>query len=307
MKDEAREEQAGLYALGLLDEPEAGQFRAAMQRDSELQVLVDEFQESAAALVRTLPRAEAPAGVLFRVLGENRAEAPIAFPRETRASSRHGWSWALAASVVLGLGLLALNTVEMRKAGSVLRARHAADEARNAELVAKLTATEAQERALSEKIDALTAEQRRFGENLALLETTRQGLLAERDTLREQVKNLQTRDALSQVKIATLKAQVDAYARVIAVAVWDPERQSGVMTVENLPRPVIGKDYQLWVIDPRSPAPVSAGVMPSGDGESLRVAFKPARHIGTADKFAVSVENKGGSPTPQGPIVLLSK
>jgi anti-sigma-K factor RskA len=38
----------------------------------------------------------------------------------------------------------------------------------------------------------------------------------------------------------------------------------------------------------------------------LNLPFKADKPIASADKFAVSVEPKGGSPTPQGQIVLIS-
>ena len=63
------------------------------------------------------------------------------------------------------------------------------------------------------------------------------------------------------------------------------------------------KDYQLWVID--QGVPVDAGVIFVKDQGKARLQFKPKSRIKTADKFAVTVEAKGGSPTPKGTMLLI--
>lgn len=117
---------------------------------------------------------------------------------------------------------------------------------------------------------------------------------------------LRTQDALSRMKIATLGAQAEAYAKVLAVVVWDEEKQRGVLELGQLARPAADRDYQLWVIDPSYPAPVSAGVVEIGTEGVTRASFQPAQPIRSASKFAVSVERKGGAAAPAGEIILLS-
>jgi anti-sigma-K factor RskA len=108
-----------------------------------------------------------------------------------------------------------------------------------------------------------------------------------------------------KVKIAALSAQVDAYAKTTAVIVWDPDKQRGVVKLTNVPKPEPGKDYQLWVMDPKYPQPVSGGLVPVTEEGIARVAFQPDKPISKADKFAISVEPAGGVPKPTGQIVLL--
>jgi len=134
-------------------------------------------------------------------------------------------------------------------------------------------------------------------------------LWMERDQMRKEVaaleqdaRELRDRVVLSNVRIATLSAQVDAYAKASAVVVWDPEKQRGVLKLANLPPPESGKDYQLWVIGQKH-APVSAGVVAVSAEGGARVSFKPGQPI-KADQFAISVEPTGGVPEPTGPIVL---
>jgi anti-sigma-K factor RskA len=126
-------------------------------------------------------------------------------------------------------------------------------------------------------------------------------------TLTGQIRDLQSRDNIAQLRIAALTSQVQAYAKVVAVTAWDAGRQEGLVRFTNLPPPAAGKDYQMWVIDPKYPAPVSARVLDVGRGGVVNLTYKPEKPITSADKFAVSVEPKGGSPSPTaGQIVLIS-
>ena len=123
--------------------------------------------------------------------------------------------------------------------------------------------------------------------------------------LRAEALALRTRDAFSKMKIATLTAQNEAYAKGVAVVVWDAEKQQGIVKLANLPGIAAGQDYQLWIIDPKYPQPVSAGIVPVGADGFARVTFTPKHLIRSAEKFAISIERAGGAPTPGGPIILL--
>ncbi len=104
------------------------------------------------------------------------------------------------------------------------------------------------------------------------------------------------------LRLATLEAKDAAqnvvYASSKIMVAWDPYQHRGVVSMENLPAPPPGHDYQLWVLDPEAPAPVSAGVISASGPFS-------ARPIGTpAPGFAISLEPSGGSPLPTGPILF---
>lgn len=130
-------------------------------------------------------------------------------------------------------------------------------------------------------------------------------LVKEAASLRAEALALRTRDAFSQMKIAPLTAQDGAYAKGSAVVVWDAEKQRGAIQLTNFPRAAAGHDYQLWIVDPKYPQPVSAGLVPVGDDGLARVTFAPAHAIRSAEKFLVSIERAGGAPAPGGPVVML--
>jgi anti-sigma-K factor RskA len=116
---------------------------------------------------------------------------------------------------------------------------------------------------------------------------------------------LSRRDVLAHLQIASLQAQVNAYAKASAIVVWNAQRQTGLVRLEELPASEPGHDYQLWIIDPSEKAPVSAGVVPVGNGNAAIVEFRPVHPVTTAAKFAVSIEKAGGSSVPQGQIILV--
>ena len=120
-----------------------------------------------------------------------------------------------------------------------------------------------------------------------------------------EVAELRQRDALAHLQIAQLQAQVDAYAKTTAIIIWNAERQSGVARLQQLPAAPAGHDYQLWIIDPKEKAPVSAGIVPISTGNTASFEFKPEHPVTTAAKFAVSIEKAGGAPAPQGQIILI--
>ncbi|MDQ6631891.1 MAG: anti-sigma factor [Verrucomicrobiota bacterium] len=123
-------------------------------------------------------------------------------------------------------------------------------------------------------------------------------------SLQSSLDELRTKDRVSQVRIAMLNSLLESSPKAVAFSVWDAEKQDGVLLVQNLAVLPTDKDYQLWVIDPKHPAPVSAGVFSVDEKGTVRFRFKPTSAVMSADKFAVTVEKKGGAAAPQGKMVL---
>lgn len=114
--------------------------------------------------------------------------------------------------------------------------------------------------------------------------------------------------SLARLKVVPLVLPSGSAPPDLAIVVWDPALQEGELAVAKLPPLASDKDYQLWIIDPQYPCPVSAGVFAVGAAASeTRIRFKPDQPVATAVKFAISVERKGGVPRAEGPIVLSSQ
>ena len=125
--------------------------------------------------------------------------------------------------------------------------------------------------------------------------------------IEQELATLQSKNVLAEMSIATLKAQVSAYETASAVVVWDKNRKNGVLQLDKLPPPAAGKDYQLWVIDPKIPQPVSAGVLAVPNEGLIRASFHPVTPVESAGAFAISLEKAGGSLKPEGQIILVGK
>jgi len=116
--------------------------------------------------------------------------------------------------------------------------------------------------------------------------------------LSQTVASLQSATKLADVRIALLSSLLSDDPKAVAVSLWDNQQQSGVFVVQNLKPLPADRDYQLWVIDPKYKIPVSAGVFQVDNSGNVRLHFKADKAIVTADKFAVTLEPKGGLPTP---------
>lgn len=74
---------------------------------------------------------------------------------------------------------------------------------------------------------------------------------------------------------------------------WNAASQEVYLTVNNLPEPAADQQYQLWAIVNNKP--VDAGVFEMGNTTK---AFQKMKGIAAAQYFAVTLEKKGGNPTP---------
>jgi anti-sigma-K factor RskA len=78
----------------------------------------------------------------------------------------------------------------------------------------------------------------------------------------------------------------------MATVYWNTESKDVYLLVNQLPRPVSDKQYQLWaIVDGK---PVDAGIFDMDGGPS----FVKLKTIQKAEAFAITLEKKGGSLTP---------
>lgn len=79
----------------------------------------------------------------------------------------------------------------------------------------------------------------------------------------------------------------------LASVYWNPTTQKSYLEIKNLPSPPSDKQYQLWAIVDGTP--VDMGVF---DVERGWANIKEVPFIDNPQAFAVTLEQKGGSPTP---------
>ena len=133
---------------------------------------------------------------------------------------------------------------------------------------------------------------------LQMLNQMAESLRGETNQLQQMVAALRETNRLASLRIAMLNSLLADAPKAVAVSLWDNERQQGVFVVQNLKPLPPGKDYQLWVMDPKYPTPVSAGIFQVDEKGNVRIDFKAGKPIVSADKFAVTMEPKGGLPVP---------
>ena len=265
MIDENMQEQAAAYALGALDESESKAFEVSLRVDPELRALVHQLRSVTEALAGTVPALEPPAAVKARLLLEIDDRRPAGakrvqdLPPGGAPQSAPGRPW-IPWAVAAAMAVLSL-----------------AFYWQSASLRSQLAAQ-------AGHINELTA-----SAELARVESA---------DLRQTVAKLRESNRLASFRIALLDSLLAAAPKTIAVSVWDNERQDGVFIVRNLRPLPSDKDYQLWIIDPKYPSPVDAGVFQVDAKGNVRQDFRAKLPIQTANQFAVTIERKGGASVP---------
>ena len=280
MIDEGMQEQAAAYALGALDAADRQAFELALRVDPELRALVHELSSVTEALAGMAPALEPSAAVKERLLLEidqrRPAGAASAHDRPVQAEAgtpgpvpigRPTTPW-IPWAVAATLALVAVGAM-WQSAG--LRSQ-------------------------------LTVQANRINELMVSAELAR----SESSDLRLAVAKLRESNRVANFRIALLDSLLAAAPKTIAVSVWDNERQDGVFIVRNLSPLPSDKDYQLWIIDPKYPSPVDAGVFQVDAKGNVRADFRAKLPIQAANQFAVTIERKGGAAVPNTKAMVLA-
>lgn len=88
-------------------------------------------------------------------------------------------------------------------------------------------------------------------------------------------------------------AGTDAHKESESIVYWNEESKKGYIQLTSLPSPAIDKDYQLWAIV--GGKPVDLGVVDLNNNELVLHEFPD---VSEAQAFAITLEEKGGKPTP---------
>jgi len=308
MKDEQHEELASLYALELLEGSERADFERELAANEGLQGLVAQLRETTSQLAYTAGPASPPAALRERILATISQKSPAKDGSRTAAMRPAAgrvipfrpllWAgWGLAASFALVAAWYGQRSFSTHR--ELLNAR-------NAIAFEQAGAKSLQNQLEAERLIA-SKQANDLKTYLAELDKNRQALISERLSAARQLAELQGRYDLANFKVARLASLLGNTPEAAAIAVWNPQTQEGVLTVEKLPALASNQDYQLWVIDPQYTNPVDGGVFTVDPTTGIgRLEFRPRQPVAQATKFAISRERKGGVPKAEGPIVLLS-
>jgi anti-sigma-K factor RskA len=299
MMDERQEEFASLHALDMLEGAERDAFEARLRAEPELARRVRDLREAAAALSLAAPQREPPAGLKDRVLASAEA-ASRARPGPAGGAAPTPFArmipWAIAAGLALCSAWLGFGYLSSRSENALLRDQRK---------LADMELQGARNQLEAERI----VNGRELADTRGQLADARQGLASANREIAGLHQAVKDAGNLNQYRISTLASLGGNTPEALAVAVWCPSMQEGILAVSKLPALPPDKDYQLWVIDAQYKGPVDAGVFaidPATGG--ARTIFKASKPIRTVQKFAISRERKGGARNaPEGPIVLVSE
>lgn len=134
-------------------------------------------------------------------------------------------------------------------------------------------------------------------QEFASLQSEQVALNTERDALKEQLefahKEMSIMKDPSFKWTRMLGIGKHAGASIVATIGWNPQSKEAFILAQSLPEPPADKQYQLWAIV--NGKPIDAGVFELGNKAHAIQKVKP---VDNAQVFAVTLEKKGGSPTP---------
>lgn len=132
------------------------------------------------------------------------------------------------------------------------------------------------------------------------------GILSfDRARLQREIAAARQSDSLGHLAFVTLTSPDPGHENAKVAVAWHPEKQTGVITIANMPPAGAGHDYQLWAVDANHPDPINAGIVHVDPNGVTRVQFKPDQAATQIKAFAISLEREGGVPKREGPIVMI--
>ena len=97
------------------------------------------------------------------------------------------------------------------------------------------------------------------------------------------------------IKMAAMKG-MKASPSSFATVYWDTTSRDVYLVVNNLPRPASDKQYQLWAL--LNGQPIDVGMIDDDVFIGQKKLLLRMKNVGGAQAFAITLEKKGGSETP---------
>ncbi len=104
------------------------------------------------------------------------------------------------------------------------------------------------------------------------------------------------------VKMAAMKG-LEASPASFATVYWDTTSKDVYLQINNLPKPASDKQYQLWALFDGKP--IDVGMIENDSFTGEKKLLLQMKNVRGAQAFAITLEKKGGNPTPQGSMYVL--
>ncbi len=107
---------------------------------------------------------------------------------------------------------------------------------------------------------------------------------------------LKAKDMMADTAMQTIVMHTMQKGHPMAATLyWSKEKAEAYVSVDGLPKPPEGMQYQLWVI--QDGKPVDMGVLSNKMANTPKIQ-KVAMAVSSGEAFAITLEKNGGSPVP---------
>ena len=106
----------------------------------------------------------------------------------------------------------------------------------------------------------------------------------------------------SSIKMVSLKG-MEAAPSALTTVFWDSTSHNVYLLINNLPIPASDKQYQVWAL--LDGKPIDLGMIENEYFIQQKSLLIKAQNVEKAQAFAITLEKKGGNPTPQGQMIVL--
>jgi anti-sigma-K factor RskA len=104
------------------------------------------------------------------------------------------------------------------------------------------------------------------------------------------------------VKTASMKG-LQISPSSTATVFWDTTSKDVFLLVNNLPKPASDRQYQVWAL--LDGKPIDLGMIDNEMFVDQKRLLLRMKNTGGAQAFAITLEKKGGNPTPQGDMYVM--
>jgi len=105
-----------------------------------------------------------------------------------------------------------------------------------------------------------------------------------------------------RVKLVSLKGTPE-FPQAMTTIYWDSTSHDVYLLINNLPKPASDKQYQIWAL--LDGQPIDLGMIENEHFVQQKSLLVKAKNVEKAQAFAITLEKKGGNPTPQGKMIVL--
>lgn len=334
--DRPLQQQATLYLLGELDPEARAAFESRQEADAGLRAFVREGTSAMEQVMLALPPGEPRAAPAVRksfltLMAEKTPEGglsplpevaaiPGPEPRTEdalalRSDRQARWTAALALNATLALIGAAWLSIHLWQARDA-----AAEESRELRVqrdaagVQIASLSSAQQTSAQVMSDLKERNENFFRENAVLrqeVERTTRESRTQSERMAREIQALSSDAELARLQVRVLRPAVvgddEPSAPLRGLFMWDPLKQLGLLSVENLPQIPAQEDYQLWLVNPAGNQATPLGVIHPTRAGPQTLQVRLTQNVGRGSEFRVTLERKGGGQKMEGPTVLVSE